>query len=80
MDPDLSKNPEDWILVEDSIGINLANCFGRVPKLTLAHLIYIVVGLTNMPWKSNHHFLYVGLRTTFFYSKVYHHPKGTSIF
>ena len=35
MDPDLSKNPEDWILVEDSIGINLANCFGRVPKRTL---------------------------------------------
>ena len=27
------------------------------------------------PWKSNHHFLEVGLPTTIFYSRVYHHSK-----
>ena len=29
---------------------------------------------------SSQHFLQVGWRTTIFYSEVYHHPKGTTIF
>ena len=33
-----------------------------------------------IPWKSNHHFLWVGFRTTIILVGVYHHPKGTTIF
>ena len=32
------------------------------------------------PWKSNLHFLQVGLRTTIILVGIYHHPKGTAIF
>jgi len=33
-----------------------------------------------IPWKSNHHFLWLGFRTTFIFVGVYHLPKGTTIF
>ena len=41
------------------------------PQLNLAKSI---------PWKSNHHFLWLGFRTTIILVGVYHLPKGTTIF
>jgi len=32
------------------------------------------------PWKSNHHLLKVGFRTTIILVGIYHLPKGTTIF
>ena len=43
--------------------------------------LYTVVWKAGLiPWKSNLHFLQVGLRTTIILVGIYHHAKGTTIF
>ena len=46
----------------------------------ISELCYQLGTWMNVPWKSNHHFLEVGFRTTIILVGVYHLPKGTTIF
>ena len=61
--------------VEDE-GRKAENC----PAMTLLFGIQVPSNnyMLGLPWKSNHNFLYDGL--TVFQVRVYHHPKGTTMF